>query len=195
MNSPIKIMISSSVYGFEDSIRQIAALLEAKGYIVISSLMGTITVHPHKSNLENCLLAVEECDIFLGFIRTYCGTGNIGDKNITFEEFRRAIELDKPYWFMVEHDVEFSRRLFSKGIAPIDNSVNNIWTIIQANKKIFDPLCIEMYNMVIKENKEITSRVGNWIQPYYCINDIRRYINTQFSDIEKVKILLETYKV
>lgn len=185
-------MISSSIHGFEDNIRQIAALLESMGYTVISSLLGTITVHPGKSNLENSLLAVEECDVFLGFIRTYCGTGYIGDKNITFEEFRHAIELDKLYWFMAEHDVEFSRHLFSRGLAPVDDTVKDIWTVIKANKKVFDPLCIEMYNEVIKEkNEDIPSRKGNWIQPYYCMDDIRRFLDKQFSNIGRIKDLVE----
>ena len=56
--------------------------------------VGAIRVHPRLSNLENCLRAVEECDLFLGIIRPYMGTGNTGETNITFEEIKRAIELE-----------------------------------------------------------------------------------------------------
>lgn len=192
MSAPIKIMISSSIHGFEDNIRQIAALLESMGYEVISSLLGTIKVHPGKSNLENSILAVEECDVFLGFIRTYCGTGNIGDKNITFEEFHHAIELGKPYWFMAEHDVEFSRTLFSRGVHPIDSG-KNIWDVVSPNRKIFDPMCIDMYNLVIKDqNKDIPSRTGNWVQPFYCIDDIRRFITKQFCDPAYIQEIIDS---
>ena len=58
--------------------------------------------------------AVEECDLFLGIIRPYYETGNIGDKNITFEEIKKAIELKKHYWFLVHRDVVFARNLFKK---------------------------------------------------------------------------------
>lgn len=71
-------MISSSIIGFEDNIRQVAAFLESIGYEVICSLLGTIKVHPGKSNLENSILAVEECDVFLGFVRTFCGAESLG---------------------------------------------------------------------------------------------------------------------
>lgn len=192
---PIKIMISSSIYGFEDNIRQVAALLQSMGYEVISSLLGTIKVHPGKSNLENSILAVEECDVFLGFIRTYCGTGNIGDKNITFEEFRHAIEMGKPYWFMAEHDVEFSRKIFTRGVSPIETG-KNIWDVIKPNRRVFDPMCIDMYNLVIKDdNKDIPSRTGNWVQPFYCMDDIRIFVQTQFGDTAYIRELVESSNV
>ena len=71
------------MYGFERDIVQICALLKELGYNVWDSHLGTIKVNPKLSNLENCLKAVEDCDLFLGIIRTQCGTGYIGDKNIT----------------------------------------------------------------------------------------------------------------
>lgn len=189
-NRKIKIMISSSILGFEDNIKQVAAFLESMGYEVISSLLGTVKVNPDKSNMENCMLAVEECDVFLGFIRTFCGTGNIGDKNITFEEFKHAIELDKPYWFMAEHDVEFSRKLFSTGIKAIERG-KGVWDVIQPNTKVFNPLCIDMYNLVAKNNvKDIPSRTGNWIQPFFQIGDIIKFVDKQFGDIDYIKDII-----
>ena len=101
MASKPSIMVSSSVYGFEDTLSQICALLKEMGYNVWNSYKGTIKVNSKLSNMENCLKAVEECDLFLGIIRTQCGTGYIGDKNITFEEIKKAIECKKPYWFLV----------------------------------------------------------------------------------------------
>ena len=189
-NGEIKIMISSSIMGFDDNIRQVAAYLEKLGYEVISSLLGTVKVHPEKSNLENSVLAVEECDVFLGFIRTFCGTGNIDDKNITFEEFKRAIELDKPYWFMAEHDVEFSRKLFSNGISAMERG-KSVWEVIKPNKKVFDPLCIEMYDFVAKNDvKDIPSRTGNWIQPFYQIGDIIKFVQRQFEDVDYIREII-----
>ena len=124
MDRKIKIMVGSTVYGFEDDLSQIVGLLRSMGYEVLNSHGGTIKVNPALSNLENCLNAVNECDLFLGFIRPYYGTGNIGERNITFEEIKRAIELKKPYWFMVHRDVVFARKLFKKlrVINDFDNS-------------------------------------------------------------------------
>lgn len=93
----IKIMLGSTVYGFEDQLSQIIAQLQLLNYDVLNSHNGSIKVNPHLSNLDNCLNAVKECDLFLGIIRPYYGTGNIGEKNITFEEIKLAIKLKKPY--------------------------------------------------------------------------------------------------
>lgn len=55
-------MLSTSVYGFENEISQICALLKVLGYNVWNSHLGTVRVNPALSNLENCLKAVEDCD-------------------------------------------------------------------------------------------------------------------------------------
>jgi hypothetical protein len=70
-------MVGSTVYGFENDLTTIVALLKRLGYDVLNSHVGTIKVVPTLSNLENCLKAVEECDLFLGIIRPYYGSGNI----------------------------------------------------------------------------------------------------------------------
>lgn len=108
----VKIMVGSTVYGFEDQLSSIVAQLNTMGFEVLNSHHGSIKVNPKLSNLDNCLNAVKECDLFLGIIRPYCGTGNIGEKNITFEEIKEAIRLEKPYWFLVHRDVVFARTLF-----------------------------------------------------------------------------------
>ena len=77
MNRKIKIMVGSTVYGFENELYQIVALLQTLGYEVLNSHVGTIKVNPKLSNLENCLNAVDVCDLFLGIIRPYYGTGNL----------------------------------------------------------------------------------------------------------------------
>ena len=91
MNPTPNIMLSTSVYGFENEISQVCALLKDLGYNVWNSHLGTVRVNSALSNLENCLKAVEDCDLFLGIIRTQCGTGYINGKNITFEEMKKAV--------------------------------------------------------------------------------------------------------
>lgn len=132
----IKIMLGSTVYGFEDQLSQIIAQLQLLNYEVLNSHSGSIKVNPHLSNLDNCLNAVEECDLFLGIIRPFYGTGNIGEKNITFEEIKKAIELKKPYWFLVHRDVVFARLLFNKLKLKSGDKVE------VENNRFFDPRTI-----------------------------------------------------
>ena len=174
MDRKIKIMVGSTVYGFENELYQIVALLQTLGYEVLNSHVGTIKVNPKLSNLENCLNAVDECDLFLGIIRPYYGTGNIGEKNITFEEIKRAIELKKPYWFLVHRDVVFARKLFTK--------IKDADKIEVRKNNFFDPRCIDVYNYVIKNHIPITLRNGNWAQEFYRLDEMSIYVKTQFED-------------
>lgn len=175
--SEVKIMVGSTVYGFEDQISQIVAQLNTLGYKVLNSHYGSIKVNPNLSNMDNCLNAVAECDLFLGIIRPYYGTGNIGDKNITFEEIKKAIELKKPYWFLVHRDVVFARNLFKKMKLKSGDEI-----VIEDNK-LFDKRCIDVYEYVIKNHvKDLALRNGNWAQEFYRLDEMMVYINSQFAD-------------
>lgn len=185
----IKIMVASSVYGFEDQLSAIVAQLVTMDYDVINSHTGRIKVDPNLSNLENCLNAVEECDLFLGIIRPYYGTGNIGELNITFEEIKRAIELKKPYWFLVHRDVVFARQLFNKMKAKEEGK--KLFDVVEVVKNSqFDPRCIEVYEYVIKNHISVELRNGNWAQEFYRLDEMMTYVDTQFSDKDLVSNIL-----
>lgn len=176
-NRKVKIMVGSTVYGFEDQLSQIVAQLNTLGYEVLNSHYGSIKVNPHLSNLENCLKAVEECDLFIGIIRPYCGTGNIGEKNIMFEEIKEAIRLKKPYWFLVHRDVVYTRLLLKKMKLKSGDEV------IFTDNRLFDKLSIEMYEYVIKNHiTDLALRNGNWAQEFYRLDEMMVYINAQFTD-------------
>ena len=164
------------MYGFEDQLSQIIAQLQMFDYEVLNSHNGSMKVNPHLSNLENCLNAVEECDLFLGIIRPFYGTGNIGEKNITFEEIKKAIELKKPYWFLVHRDVVFARLLFSKLKLKSGDKIE-----VKKNR-FFDPRTIEIYEYIIENHIPVTLRNGNWAQEFYRLDEMMTYINAQFSD-------------
>jgi hypothetical protein len=188
--SNIKIMVASSVYGFEDQLSAIVAQLVTMGYNVINSHTGRIKVDPNLSNLENCLNAVDECDLFLGIIRPYYGTGNIGELNITFEEIKRAIELEKPYWFLVHRDVVFARQLFNKMKAKEEGK--QLFDVVEVVKNSqFDPRCIEVYEYVIKNHIQVELRNGNWAQEFYRLDEMMTYVDTQFSNEDFVKNILK----
>jgi hypothetical protein len=105
----LKMMVASTVHYFEDQLNQICAVLTGFGYEVWNSHIGTIPVHPGRSNLENCVAAARDCDVFLGIVRPFYGSGRIGDRSITHEEFLEAVRLRKPRWFLVHRAQEFYR--------------------------------------------------------------------------------------
>lgn len=183
----IKIMVGSTVYGFEDQLSQIVAQLNTMGYEVLNSHHGSVKVNPQLSNLDNCLNAVEECNLFLGIIRPFYGTGNIDEKNITFEEIKSAIQLKKPYWFLVHRDVVFAKKLFDK--MPMKR--NEIQ--IQQNN-FFDKRTIDIYEYVIKNHVPVTLRNGNWAQEFYRLDEMMIYIISQFSDMEFIKQVMNPNK-
>lgn len=181
----IKIMLASTVYGFQDQLSAIVGQLSTLGYDVINSHNGTIKVNPKLSNLGNCLNAVDDCDIFLGIIRPYYGSGNIGEINITFEEIKRAIELKKPYWFLVHRDVVFAKQLFRY----IECGDKN--NFILKNNKIFDKRTIDIYDYVIvRDVPQVELRTGNWAQEFYRLDEAMTYINAQFGDKEFIQELI-----
>ncbi|WP_179006451.1 DUF4062 domain-containing protein [Winogradskyella forsetii] len=181
----IKVMIASTVYGFENELSAIVAQLSTLKYDVINSHHGTVKVNPNLSNLDNCLKAVEECDFFVGIIRPYYGTGNIDDLNITFEEIKTAIKLGKPYWFLVHRDVVFSRLLLGK-IECKDGK----GYIIKKNR-FFDERSIDIYNHVIKDGEPVALRNGNWAQEFYRLDEAMTYIQAQFGDKEFIESLIK----
>ena len=195
-------MVGSTVYGFEDQLSQIIAQLQLLGYTVLNSHNGSIKVNPKLSNLENCLNAVEECDLFLGIIRPYYGTGNIGEKNITFEEIKKAIELKKPYWFLVHRDVTFGRLLLGKlrlkkddALIEKEDDIYKELSIAVAKNNFFDERTIEIYNYVIENHIPVTLRNGNWAQEFYRLDEMMTYINTQFSDKSFVESIINEKQV
>ncbi|MDP4266175.1 MAG: DUF4062 domain-containing protein [Bacteroidota bacterium] len=183
-------MVGSTVYGFEDQLSAIVAQLVTLGYDVINSHTGRIKVDPNLSNFENCLKAVEECDLFLGIIRPYYGTGNIREENITFEEIKRAIELKKPYWFLVHRDVVFARQLLKK-MKPKEDGKELFDVVEIKQNSLFDPRCIEIYEYVIKNHIPVELRNGNWAQEFYRLDEMMTYVDTQFSEKDFVKNILK----
>jgi Domain of unknown function (DUF4062) len=186
---PLRIMVASSVYGFEDQLNQICATLTGFGYEVWNSHLKTMPVNPKLSNLENCLLAVQNCDIFLGIIWPSYGSGVIGDYSITHQEFRKALALDKPRWIIAHHYVTIARQL----LKPYRKTFLNNDTFKKT--KILDDLrVIEMYEDSILNDQPIESRTGNWVPEFQKIDDLMVYINTQLKDKKRVVEIVENMK-
>lgn len=113
----LKIMVSSTVYGIEELLDRVYTLLTSFGYEVWMSHKGTLPVFSSRTAFENCLQAVQDCDIFLGIITPHYGSGqNPKDplsRSITHQEILKAIELNKPRWLLAHENVVFARTLLN----------------------------------------------------------------------------------
>lgn len=91
----------------------IYALLTSFGYEVWISHKGTVPVFSNRTAFDNCLQAVNRCDLFLGIITPNYGSGqnpdDPSDLSITHKEILRAIELKKPRWLLAHENVVFAR--------------------------------------------------------------------------------------
>jgi hypothetical protein len=191
-----KMMLASTVYGFEDQLSKIIEYHQQNDFKVLNSFYGSIQVNPKLSNLDNCIQAVHDTNWFSGLVRPYYGTGNIDEKNITFEEIKTAIKLQKPRWFYVHRDLIFASRIMEfievKKVLPKDGSkkLKSVSNILNKNKHI-DFETIELYNFITKDNeKNLKLRNGNWAQEYFSFTEAEIYIKTQFSDYTFIENLI-----
>lgn len=198
----IKIFVSSTVYDFETDLRRIFLTLDGFGYDVYMSKEGTIPLDSRLSNLINCVNGVEECDIFLGIVRPLIGSGVLEKegRSITAQEFDKAIELGIPRFILADYRIEFAHKFLKLMNMNIDSiPLNREKTITdEKNKKktiltpnnIVHGECVEIYRLAIQDNTIPVNRIGNWAQPYKDSEDIQRFIESQFKDIERIKSLI-----
>ena len=175
------IMVSSTVYGIEELLEQIFGILNGAGFTVWMSHKGTVPVDPAKSNFENCLDAVENCDLFLGILTTRYGTGKddgTGGLSITHREIRKALKRKIPRWFLAHHDLIFARSLIrSLGYKTAEQRAELKLT---GGKLIDDLRVIDVYEEVIQAEKKLCDRRGNWAQPFATPPDANIFVVAQF---------------
>lgn len=58
----------------------------------------------------------------------------------------------------------------------------------------FVPLCIDVYNYVIKNHIPVTLRNGNWAQEFYRLDELSIYVKTQFEDRAFIENILSKEK-
>jgi len=186
----IKIMVSSTVYGFEKDLRQLCATIESYKsaqyeYKVMNSYIGTVYVAPGVSNTEACLRAVNECDFFLGIILPRYGSG------ITHMEFTKAIELDKPRGYLSHFSVRYARALLSQFMyTDIRNRKRNPDFAFKKTSVFEDVRIIEMYNEAIQDGRPMDQR--RWAHEFgHFDGDEIRFIETEFKDINRLKTDLD----
>lgn len=186
---PLKVMISSSVYGAQSLLRQTYGVLRGFGYDVICSPVGTISVDPKQANLANCLQAVEDCDIFLGFIRPIYGSGRDSkeDKSITHLELEKAIALNRPRW-MLAHSSVVKMRSLVRHIFYNDDGSRNAVKFNVLKGEFDDPRVIEMYELAADalSDKPWSQRINHWVHEYHYDFEALDYISAQFSHPQRV---------
>ena len=187
----LTIMVSSTVYGIEELLDRIYTLLTAFGYEVWMSPKGTMPVFSNRSAFENCIKAVEKCDLFLCLITPQYGSGREEDGiSISHQELNKAIELRKPRWLLAHDHVVLSRKLLNdlgftgqKGRAGLK--------LKKKASSISDLRLIDMYEDAILSQKPLRDRQGNWVQKFQTDEDAFLFATAQFSRYQEVEAFIK----
>lgn len=187
------VMVSSTVYGIEELLDRVYAILTNFGYEVWMSHKGTVPVLPNKTAFENCLDAVQQCDLFLGIITTQYGSGKEDKEalSITHQELLKAIELNKPRWILAHDHVVFARsllRYMGHGTAKKRDALK-----LKPNNIIDDLRVIEMYEAAIRHDINIKDRKGNWVQKFVTGDDAQLFASAQFYRYQEVERFIEEH--
>ncbi len=176
----LSILVSSTVYGIEELLERVYAILTSFGYDVWISHKGTMSVFPDRSNFDNCLDAVANCDLFLGIITTQYGSGKAvkDEQSITHLELLKAIELNKPRWILAHDQVVFARTLLNN--LGYDTTAKRAKLSLKKNQVIDDLRVIDMYEAAIRHDIKLHQRKGNWVQKYVSTADAQLFASAQF---------------
>lgn len=190
MNAKAKkpaILVSSTVYGIEELLERIYTLLTAFGYEVWMSHKGTLPVRSDHTAFDNCLAAVDACDLFLGIITPSYGSGKGGeDLSITHQEIQRAISLNKPRWLLAHSNVVFARRLL-RDLGKEAPEERRKLKLKKGANSITDLRVIDMYEEATCQLEPLADRHGNWVQEFSADEDALLFATTQFSRFQEVE--------
>jgi hypothetical protein len=187
----LKILVSSTVYGIEELLDRVYTLLTAAGYEVWMSHKGTVPVFSNRTAFENCLAAVEKCDLFLGIITPHYGSGqnpdNRDEPSITHQEIRKAIALKKPRWLLTHDHVVFARLLLNN----LNFKGRDGRKMLKIKKTaILDDLrVLDLYEDAIIDIPEVSldERDGNWVQKFRSTEDGSLFAVAQFFRYQEVE--------
>jgi hypothetical protein len=187
---PLNLMVSSSVRGRTYLLDQVFAVLTGYGFEVWMSHKGTFPVNPKLTALDNCLSAVDSCDLFLGIITGRYGSGREGNElAITHREVQRAVARAKFRYFAVEQDVLTAREVL-KQFRHTPKGNKRPHKFFKSNGVLDDIRVIDMYEDAIRSDLPLKQRVGNWVQPFRDEADLLLFLKSQFSNPSRVRELL-----
>jgi hypothetical protein len=174
---PLTIMVSSTVYGAQADLDQIATILRQQfGYNVVMSKEGSVYVPVGYTPEQACMKAVNDCDLFFGIIFPRYGSG------ITHREFLEANRLNKPRWFISHERIEYLRKL----LEPLMYNEKGERTGFDIPKTtVLDSIkVVDMYNDVRK----------NWVQSFTHTSEVMLFLETQFGNMQKRVTEIEDFK-
>ena len=180
----LKVMVSSAVYGYQEFLDRIYDLLVALGYEVWMSHKGTIPVLSDCDTLENC-------DLFLGIITGQYGKTIRDGFSATHLEFKKAIELNKPRWFIVDDRVIFARR-FLNGLykdKDFKEKIRRGEVYFKGDASFSDLRLIDMYELA-RERKPDSDDV-KWVQEYRDDSSALLFTMAQFGRYLEIEELLK----
>ncbi|MGD9707302.1 MAG: DUF4062 domain-containing protein [Candidatus Delongbacteria bacterium] len=190
------VLVSSTVYGIEELLERVYTLLTQFGYEVWMSHKGTVPVFSNKSAFENCIEAVEKCDLFLGVITPSYGSGRgEGDElSITHKELKEAIRLNKPRWLLSHDHVVFARSFLK--VLGFDSKKKRDELNLAKNNVFSDLKIIDMYeDATMESEKNVSERKGNWVQKFQSDDDALLFTSAQFSRFQEVEeFIKENFK-
>ena len=187
MSKKLTVMVSSTVYGVEELLDRVYSLLTAFGYEVWISHKGTVPVSSNETAFESCLKAVENCDLFLGIITPQYGSGvDTTGLSITHKEMKKAIELNKPRWFLAHDQVVFARRLLMDlGYKTQEQRAQLI--LRKGASSISNIKVIDLYEDATMEQLPLDDRQGNWVQKFDRDDEANLFVVAQFSRYQDVE--------
>jgi len=190
-NKKLTILVSSTVRGYEYLLDPIYQLLTQFGYEVWMSHKGTMPVFSTRTAFENCLVATEKCDLFLGIILPQYGSGvEKGKISITHQELKKAVALKKPRWFLAHYNVVFARELL-KNIGYKNAELRKKLTL-KKSLILGDLRVIDMYeDAIVSQEKNLEDRQGNWVQEFNHTEDATLFAQAQFSRYQEVEAFLQ----
>lgn len=188
--TPLKVMVCSAVYGNENLLDQVFAVLRGYGYEVWMSHKGTLPLLPGRHNFESCLAAVSACDVVLALVTGSYGSGKMpGEPSITHQEVRRAIQENKPRFFLVHHHITIARQLlqqFRFDEAGARRAITWKRTAILDDLRVLD-----MLDEALQMGVPFEQRTDHWTQDYTTPDDVLRFLHTQFRDPQRLRALLQ----
>lgn len=159
-------------------------------------------VFSNRTAFDNCLKAVEKCDLFLGILTTHYGSGKESkDKlSITHQEALKAIQLNKPRWFLAHDHLPFAKTLLTN--LGYGTTAKRAALDLKKNLVIDDLRVIDMYEAAIRHDTvAYQDRKGNWVQKFtseeeallfataqfHRYHEVEAFVKEQFQNVEKVK--------
>jgi len=191
----LTVFVSSTVYGVEELLDRVYTLLTSFGYEVWMSHKGTVPVRSDRTAFENCLAAVEACDLFLGIITPHYGSGKDPDKpdgpSITHLEMRRVLEFpNKPRWVLAHDHVVFARSLLKN--LGFDGAEGRKKLKLRKSPILDDLRVLDLYEEATLDAKNVplAERRGNWAQKFRSDEDGALFVTAQFFRYQDVEEFL-----